>query len=294
MARLPNACRLARRFLVIAVFASQYLMSQDVPLPGSSSPATKSPTLEVLSANYQPETDTIQFKLVNRSQKAATGYEVAFGVSDGTQINWHGGLGENLLNLVLAEQCQNAGGTSAAGHASADNSWEGAIKPGGTYVHSFPANNMDKSEPSGSAATIRMVVAGVVWSDGSVEVDQNFPWAAMSIKRSREVEKQDASDSARVVAILNAHSDDPDIQHRVGAIIESLQALLDDAHVQPTANAASEQRHFVVGNVLSNLKNFASLADPKEAFEAYSAFVQCQNERRSALLTLASSVSPAQ
>jgi hypothetical protein len=283
MGRLPNACRLVRRFLAVAFFASQYLHSQNAALPGQSSTA-KAPTLEVLSADYLPETDSIQFKLVNRSQKAATAYEVSIGVNDGTQVNWHGGFGEDMLNLVITEQCRNA-----AERPFAENSWEGAIKPGDTYVHTIPAN-LDKSELNSSGATIRVVVAGVVWSDGSVEVDQKFPWAVMSIKKSREQEKRDASDSAKVVAILNAHADDPDIQHRTGAVITSLQALLDEgSQIQPAANGVAGQKHFVqpslvAGNVLTNLKRFASLADPKEAFETYSAFVQCESERRSALL----------
>jgi hypothetical protein len=295
MVRLPNACRLLLRFLALALFiahfASQYVVSQNAALPRRSTPTTKGPTLEVLSADYLPETDTIQFKLVNRSQKAATSYEVAIGVNDGTgtQVNWHGGFGEYLLDSVLGEQCRDSGEG-----APVDKSWEGAIKPGDIYVHSLPSN-MNKSEFSGSAATIRVVVAGVVWSDGSVEVDRTFEWADMSIKQSREREKLDASDSAKVVAILNAHPDDPDIRHRLGEVIASLQALLDDdARVQPAANGAPGQKQFaqispVVSTVLGNLKNFASLADPKEAFEAYSAIVQCQNERRIALLRPTSS-----
>ena len=300
MGRLPNACRLALRFFAIVVCASQYLVSQNAALPGLSTPATKAPTLEVLSADYLPATDTIQFKLVNRSQKAATDYEIAIGVGDGTgTLNWHGGFGENLLNMVLAEQCRNAGEKSPAGNSRSDTAWEGAIKPGDTYVHSIPAN-LDKSQINGLAPAIRVVVAGVVWSDGSVEVDQNFPWAVMSIKKSREREKQDASDSAKVVAILNAHADDPDIQHRIGAVIASLQALLGEgSQIQPAANGVPGQKQFaqaspVVSEVLGNLKNFASLADPKGAFEGYRAFMQCQNALRSALLKPTSSVASGQ
>ena len=294
MARIPSASRLPRRFLAIVLFASQYVVSQNAPLPGQSSPTTKAPTLEVLSAEYLPETDTIQFKLVNRSQKAATDYEVAIGVSDGTQVNWHGGLGENLLNLVLAEHCRNAGE-----RAPAENSWEGAIKAGDTYVHTISAN-LDKSQINGAASAIRVAVAGVVWSDGSVEVDQNFPWAAMSIKKSREREKLDASDSAKVVAILNAHPDDPDFQHRIGEVINSLQALLaDDWRVRPAPNGLPRQEEVarifpVVSSALGNLKSFALLADPKEAFETYSGFVQCQDALRSALLKPATSVASGQ
>jgi hypothetical protein len=296
MARIPIAYRLLRRFFAIALFASQYVVSQNAPLPGQSSPTAKAPTLEVLSAEYLPETGTIQFKLVNRSQKAATDYEIAIGVGDGagTQVNWHGGFGENLLNLVLAEQCRNA-----SERAPAENSWEGAIKPGDTYVHSIPAN-LDKSQMNGSAPAIRVVVAGVVWSDGSVEIDQTFPWAAMSIKKSREREKLDASDSAKVVAILNAHPEDSDVRHRIGEAINSLQALLaDDRRVRPAPAGAPRQKMLVqpspvVSEVLGNLKNFASSPYPNEAFEAYSAMFECENERRIALLKPTSSVASGQ
>ncbi len=290
MVRLPNAFRLSLRFLAIALF----VVSQYAPLPGQSSLKAKAPGLEVLGADYTPETDTIQFKLVNRSQKFATDYEIAIGVNDGTQVNWHGGFGEDLLNLVLAENCREAGEKQPA-----SNLWEGAIKPGDTYVHSLPAN-LDKSKLNGSAPEVQAAVAGVVWSDGSVEVDKMFPWAAASINRSRDREKQDASDSAKVVAILNAHPDDPDIQHRIGEAINSLQALLaDDPHVQPAPKGAPGQKQFVqtssvVSSALANVKNFALLADPKGPFEAYIGIVRCQNERRNALLKPTSSAQPGQ
>lgn len=300
MARLLNAFRFPLRSLALALFVA----SQSASLPAQSSPMRKAQTLEVLSADYLPETDTIQFKLVNRSQKAVTGYELVIGENEVTQVNWHGGFGEDLLNQVLTEQCRNVGEKSPTANplddkSPADKTWEGAIRPGDIYVHSIPAN-LDERQSNGSARAIHIVVAGVVWSDGSVEADQNFPSAVMSINRSLEREKLDASDSAKVVAILNAHTDDPDIQHRIGDAIKSLQALLaDNPQAQPASQGTPARKMLiqsspVTGNALSNLKNFASLAAPKDAFESYSAFIQCQNEFRSALLKPASSARPSQ
>jgi hypothetical protein len=291
MVRLPNACCLPRCFLAIAVFvASQY-----APLLGQSSPTTKNPSLDVLSAEYLPETDTIQFRLVNHSNKAATAYYVAFGLmNDAQQVNWGPGFGEDLLNVVLNSQCRNA-----RQNLPADNSLEGAIKPGDTYIRSVPAN-LDRNQLNSSAPAVHAEVAGIIWSDGSVEERKMFPAATASMNGSRDHRRKDAGDTAKVVAILNAHPDDPDVQHRIGEAIKSLQALLaDDPRVEPASERAPGQKQFVrispvVGSVLANLKLFASSPDPKEAFEAYSALLECQNEHRSALLQPTAPAEPGQ
>lgn len=280
MARLLNLSHAPRHLLGMALLVAS-------PLLGQSSPATKTPTLQVRSADYVPETDSIRFKLVNHSDRAATAYAVVFGLTnDANQVNGGPGFGEDLLNLALISQCRNAG-RDVPGDNS--NSWEGAIKPGDTYVKSIPAN-LDKSQLNGAAPIIHAEVTGIIWSDGSVQEVPNSPAATASIDAALRSRKKDASDTAKVVDILNAHPDDPDIQHRIWEAIRSLHALTPDSpQVELTPKGPPpEPRHLVplsptVSSALSNLSLFAASANPKDAFEAYRALLECQSERRTAL-----------
>lgn len=280
MASLLNFSHAPRHLLVMALLVSS-------PVLGQSSPATKTPTLQMRSADYVPETDSIRFKLVNHSDRAATAYAVVFGLTnDSNQVNGGSGFGEDLLNFVLVSQCRNAGRDVPEDNS---NSWEGAIKPGDTYVKSIPAN-LDRSQLNGAPPVIHAEVTGIIWSDGSVQEVSNSPAATASINASLRSRKRDASDTAKVVAILNAHPDDPDIQHRIWEAIRSLHALMPDSPpLESTPKGPSpEPRHLVplsptVSSALSNLGLFAALANPQDAFEAYRALLECQSERRTAL-----------
>jgi hypothetical protein len=283
MIRLPNACHLPPHLLAIAFFVT----SQCAPLLGQSSETATAPTLDVLGAQYNRITDTVKFKLVNNGQKAATAYYVAFGVRGEKEVLWESGAGEDLLDLILTSQCRNAGANSPEG----DDSWEGAIKPGDVYVHSNSAN-LPKNQLPGVDPPVQAAVSGVVWSDGSVGQTRTIPWATpwvtRAINRLLDQRKEDAEESSKVVAILNAHPEDADIQHRVGEATKSLQSMMDDYRRARQAQASGQTVHvdssYLVSRVLNNLNNFVALRRPEVPFNTYTAVFECQSKRRVAML----------
>ena len=132
MALLLNSSR-PPHLLAIALFVTL----QCPPLLGQSSEVATAPSLDVLSAHYNRVLDTIKFKLVNNSQKAATAYYLAFGVPGERHVLWESGIGRDLLDLMLTSQCRSGAAHSPEG----DDFWEGAIKPGDVYVHSDSAES---------------------------------------------------------------------------------------------------------------------------------------------------------
>jgi hypothetical protein len=275
MARLPNASRLPPRLLAIALFVA----SQCPPLPGQSSEGATSPTLDVLSAHYNRVLDTIKFKLVNNSQKAVTAYYLAFGVPRENHVLWESGISRDLLDLMLTSQCRSAGTKFPEG----DDLWEGAIKPGDVYVRSESVN-LPKNQLPGVDPPVRAAVIGVIWSDGSVEMPTvpgaKTGWATLSIKLALNHRKEAAEASAKVVAILNAHPEDTDIQHRIGEAIKNLQSLMDDY-----ASAQQAYSAFVVHKVVvDDLNNLVASPTPKVSFDKYRATFECRYKRRVALL----------
>ena len=283
MIRLPNACRLPLH--LVALVAIALCGSQPFLLSQSSERAT-APTLDVLSAHYNRINDTIKFRLVNNSQKVATAYYVAFGVKVEKHVMWESGTGKDLLDLILTSQCRYAGAQSPDG----DDSWEGGIKPGDVYVHSNSAN-LPKNQLTAFDPPVQVGVAGIIWSDGSVEtptVTGATRWVTAAINRWLDQRKKNALESAKVVAILNAHPEDADIQHRIGEATKSLQSLMDDYRRARQAQASGHEipvdGSFLVSGVLNNLHNFVALPTPERAFSAYRAVFACQSERRIAML----------
>jgi hypothetical protein len=284
MARLPIALRLPRLLLAIALFAT----SPCPPLLGQSSPeAATVPTLEVQSARYNRVMDAIKVTLANNSQKAATAFYLAFGVPGEKQPIWESGTGIELLDLMLTYQCRHADTNSAE---PGDDPWEGAIKPGDVYVRSHSVN-LPKNQLQGVDPPVRAAVVGVIWSDGSVEMPTvpgaKTSWVTMWINRRLEQRKEDAEDSAKAVAILNAYPEDADIQHRIGEAIKSLQSLVDDYRIARETRASGQAMHvdssLLVSQVILDLKNFAASRTPKVFFDRYSAVFACQSKRRIAM-----------
>jgi hypothetical protein len=282
MARLLNASRLLLHLLPIALFVTAQCHS----LLGQSSETATAPTLDVLSAHYNRVLNAIRYKLVNNSQKAATAYYLAFGAPIEEHVLWESGVGRDLLDPMLTSQCRSAGANSPEGN----DLWEGAIKPGDVYVHS-DNTSLPKNQLPGVDPPVRAAVIGVIWSDGSVEMPMvpgaKTGWVTTSIKLALDNRKQAEEASAKVVAILNAHPEDTDIQHRLGEAIKSLQSLKDDYERAHQAYSA-----FVAYKVVVDyLNSFVASPTPKVSFDKYLAEFECQYKHRVALLQ-ASSAKP--
>jgi hypothetical protein len=285
MVRPPNTGKPPLYWLALVLLISPHgasLLAQSPTEPGS---------LEVLSAQYLPESKTIEFKLRNNGQEAVTAYNIAISVrSENKEISTGSGFGEDMLNVMLSSQCRNgAEHLTESVQPGSDSSWEGAIKPGDTYVHSIPGN-IDANAANGASPEVHVAVTGVIWSGGKVEGEQVPGWAP--VKQVRNQREQDASEETKVVAVLNAHPDDADIGHRVGEAVKSLQALMasypSGQQSQQGAPGAVHHRYgsAVVSAVLANLQNFASLppAELKRVFEGYVDFIGCEHQRRTAIL----------
>ncbi len=287
MIELQRGYRLPSHLLAIALFVASY----SADLRGQSLQTTPAPELEVLSAHYNRVREIIQFKLGNNSQKAATAYFVAFGVrgeKDEKYVNWESGYSEDLLDQVLTSQCRYASANSLEG----DDTWEGAIKSGDVYVHS--GGTLPKDQLWG-VNPVQGAVVGVVWSDGSVEtrtMNGMTYWVKAAMNNLLDQRKEDARESSKVVAILNAHPEDADIQHRIGEARKSLQMLMDE-YRREQAEASREQMHhdsmYLVSRVLNTLNNFVALSKPKAPFDYYKAVFECQSKRR---VALAEAISP--
>jgi hypothetical protein len=137
-----------------------------------------------------------------------------------------------------------------------------------------------------------VAVVGVIWFDGSVAETPTIPWAkpwvTSAINRAFDQRKEDAEESAKVVAILNAHPEDADIKHRIGEAIKDLQSLMDDYRRAQQARASGQKMHvdssFLVSGVLTNLNHFVASPTPKVFFDVYSAVFECQYKHRVAVL----------
>jgi hypothetical protein len=153
------------------------------------------------------------------------------------------------------------------------------------------APNLPKNQLPGVDPPVRAAVIGVIWSDGRVETPtvpgKQTGWVTTTIKLRLDQRKEATQESAKVVAILNAHPEDTDIQHRIGEAIKSLQSLMDDYR-----RAQQAYSSFLVRRVLDDLNDFVASPTPKVSFDTYRATFECQYKRRVALPQATSSARP--
>jgi hypothetical protein len=260
------------RYPLLPILACAILvLSLDSPVLGQSAQASSTPTLQVLSAAYASDTDRIVFSLVNNGQKPVTAYSVNITVSSGGNVIQRFGHGLDMLNAVLNARCQ----------AHSDTTWNGAIKPGGTYTESVLAG-LDKARMTDSKPVVQVVVTGIIWSDGSVEgLDQ-------TIMNQYEVLREETlNNEASVISIVNAHQADPDIQHRISEMTKGVSLLkeISPRVKKPQQGAVSTGSRIVesppvYGELMVNLNNIAHSNMPKEYLEAYTSFfVERSNHR---------------
>jgi hypothetical protein len=270
-----------------------FVSSHDGPAIGQST--AKVPyRLEVLSAEYLPETDTIQYKLINNGTCEINAYEVQISVlADGKEFGQTGtgalGISEDLLDPQLFEQCRNANGWTQGEALPGTDSREWSFKPGEIYVKSMPSN-VDKSKLNAAPPQVRVSVTGIIWSDGKIEGTSSTAMSPLGLKdmnRIREYRLEEADFETKTLAIVDAHPEDPDIQHRIAEAIKGLQSLLQGyprEEATPDGGKRQVSAPPVVIGVIGNLGITANSPHPKEVFEAFSALWTCEHEHRVALL----------
>lgn len=248
---------------------------------GQSSTASTS-TLDVLSAEYDPSTDSIAVKLVNHGQKAITAYGIDISLMSRGIVIQRFGYAADLIGRVLEEQCKSGSGAPWG--------WEGAIKPGDVYTESLPVG-VDKSKAEDQVPVPHIAVTGVLWSDGSVEGSRTAVEGISTMNQIQDQRGKEAKTEAKVTSILQANKGDTDIQHRIGEVNKGVKFLRDitPSVKEPldgakTTNATIDTSTSVLTEFLRNLQLLATSPYPEQLLEGYSAFFSCRYEHRLALL----------
>ena len=254
----------------------------------AQSPATSPFRLEVTHTHYTPETGMLQFQLLNNGASEINAYEVEISVFVDGQEQHSSGMSEDLLGEELASQCG-----LEIGARSASQEWKGSFKPGETYAKSMPLPvSVDKSKLNGKAPEVRVRVTGVIWSDGTIEgrtATPMSPLGAVSMKRLRDFRQEVADEEIKVLAVVNAHQEDADLQHRIAEAIRNLQSLKDGyPREEPVPEAPSGPKRYVsappvVDGVMMNLQDAGRSPYPKEMFDMFSKLWNCEHERRVSL-----------
>lgn len=304
-----SVAALCSRFVAPALALS--IMSLGVAAAGQSSTANAY-HVEVLDAEYltvadmalklannpqylPPSIDMIQYKLINRgtSEINAFGVEVSV-LMDGKEIDVSGlptGMSLDLINAQLDAQCQGWRENEtevAAGYGSPGMSFQ----PGEIYVGSLAAN-VGKTKLNGALPQVHVRVTGVIWADGKIEGKSPTPISPLGITdmyRIRDTRQQEAVFEAKALAIVDAHAEDPDIQHRIAEAIKGLKSL-QQAYPQEESlrdGGPAAKMHVaeppVVSEVIYNLGIAANSPNPKEMFETLDALWTCEHQRRVVLL----------
>lgn len=222
-----------------------------------------------------PSVDMIQYKLINRGMSEINAFEIEVSVQvDGKAIDVSSspmGTSLDLLNPQLAGQCSDSKENEvevAVGYSSTGISF----KPGKTYVGSVAAN-VDSTKLNGSLPQVHVTVTGVIWADGKIEGKASTPMSPLGVTtmyRTRDLRQHDADSEAKALAIVDAHPEDTNIQHRIAEAIKGLQSL--------------QQAYPVVSEVIFNLGIAANSPNPKEKFEMLDTLWTCEHQRRVALL----------
>ncbi len=303
MVRRPLAWRIVFDLAIPLSLCSVSALAQS-PAPQAGTKKTASPMLEVVSAEYLPRhsdslagtdvdnsddinsvVDTVRYQLRNNStQKSVTAYQIEITLTiDGKTVGGPIGMGADLANLVVNAQCPLSGSVS-------ETIGEGAIRPGDTYTNSTVAG-FDKEKSNGQMPTVHVAVTGIIWSDGTVEDEGRY---GQQMNRMLIQRRKDAEAGAKVIAILEAHENDPDIHHRIAEVAKAVKTLVDEV---PRVQKTSEGSTYGDGGgpapfreMLGNLKIAESTPYPKEFFDAYSASYECRYERLASMAGSASAL----
>jgi hypothetical protein len=282
------------RYLPYLLFACAH-SALSTPSLAQSSPVAQSPKthfyrLEVQSAEYIPEKDAIEYKLVNHGTSAVTAYDVSeLVLVDGKEIN-RNNHGLDMLDPELFQECRAVAGDSSTdnGAPGTDNSAVFAIQPGAVLEQSIPLS--DKGKLNGAVPGVRVSVTGIIWADGKIEGNpDDGPGGIWEMNRFRETRAREAAAEEKVLATVNAHPEDTDIQHRISEAVAGLQALA-DSYPQGERTETKQGPVFwggppqVIAQAIGNLKIAALSPAPKEIFDFFSSLWTCEHERRVAML----------
>jgi len=255
--RVPLACAV----LALAVLHGPALHGQ------SADEATAS-GLEVRSAGYNAAANTVVVELANDTGKAVTAYGLDITVTMGGKTIAHTGYGADLLNLIL----------NARSKKGAADSWDGAIKPGDVHTDTIPANVPAEIEVTGPVEVHADVVAAL-WSDGAVEGANQFMIRQMQDGRAATLRAEE-----KVLSILEAHSGDPGVQDRFGAVLNDLAVLVKGPEPGTDVPTSEMLNSAVLSDAVTNVTKIKSSDHAGAQLQAYTGEFVAQHERRVALM----------
>jgi len=250
--------------------------------------------LKVISVRYLPDKKKIEYKLENDGSSAVTAYLVEVSaVIRGLYDTWFGGPTSerrDLLTLELAQQCQNAPinlDDDDDNPQSDVNIPPGIIQPGKLRSGSTPTFDLIPDYLlQGSTPEVSVRVTGLIWADGRIEGTTGTP----EMQRIRDDWLETAREERDLLAVLKAHQEDGDDQHRINAIIEDLQSLMERYPRQvPVPQDEPPPRTMYVWEpgllsaTIRELDYAAYRPDPIARITFYQELEKCAHERRAEL-----------
>ena len=252
----PSRCFLAS-FALIAV-----ALVHSPAQPGQSSTAAGVPELQVRSADFDSSANTVAVELVNNGQKAITAYGLAVTLTaDGKAIGRFS-FSSDLLDAVVDGRLQ----------AGSEDAWTGAIQPGDPYTESLPAKQANLAAAT-APVTAQVAVTGVIWSDGTVEGTDRYSMQQILDRREATLRAEE-----KVLAILDAHTSEAQMQHRIGAALEAVNQLMSAPQGMEALNSA------VLNDAAQSLTRIQASSAPAAQWNAYSKSLADRHLRRAVLM----------
>jgi len=231
--------------------------------------------LHVSGAYLNPKSKSTVVTLLNTGKKAVISYALRITVASGGKV-----LGDMSHSLDLTDVVLDNSDFSE----NDDHTWTGAIKPGEVYsdIQSLPASYSGAASPN-IPFYVNAKLMGVVWSDGRIE-SVDSAWNTI-LKRSLDANRLRAGTEERILAILDTHKDDADIQKRLSGISSDILALKPTPATPTDALAVIDGTEAFEINVAGrDVASFQIATDPAGAFESYKAYYRDHHNRRLAVL----------
>lgn len=280
------------RYLIFATLTAWMLLCMGASAWGQSA-APGELLVKVASAKYLPEKAKIEYTLENDGQSAVTAYsvEISTVIRGRFDSSLRGPVSQSrdLLMLELGRQCRGAG---ASANDEDYTPWAhvkippGIILPGKERTDSVDVSTLlPNSLLQGGTPEVSVRMSGVIWADGRIEGKTAIQ--EMQVVRDGWVEA--AREEHDVLAVLKAHEDDGDYQHRLNAITDDLRLLM-EGYPREVPVPEDEARRTMylaepglVSGTIRVIQEAAYLPNPLTRIQPYADFENCVHERRAEL-----------
>jgi hypothetical protein len=126
---------------------------------------------------------------------------------------------------------------------------------------------------------VHVEVMVALWSDGAVEGTNQF-----MIKQMQDGRQATLHAEEKVLALLDAHSGDGDVQARIGGVLNDLALLIKSPQPGADVPASEMLNSTVLNDAQTNLTRIKSSANTAAQLRVYAADFAAEHQRRVALL----------